>query len=652
MAGLFNFGTSESFFNDIIQPCGVDKFPVLKFDELRLIAAEIDDRDEFRATQYDEYRSRNLMIPFKRGDAKANISSYRDISPLDTSKILLLLDQRINRKLVDVLLVEKIQDMGFDEIKRFRDPFAYGRSLDTFWSTRVLAELNVLLSQYKQRDLVFVDPICSTVLTFGENTGGSNFHPLMKFDNKEEKNVGIFVFYRNMDPVNGLRLAEHIKEGHDVIVCSDSYMYNSCFELNRSPMCQGYQIATNIKDYAYYRGIEFVESKGYEFLNPDIISKFRRFSFSGTETLSHFNFLRLLDRNKVLEYSVIGFHTKFLPECDYNNPDPILFFVSGRSEDVLINVRPQDSVYHTKLKREMSQVYLSKILPVMGLVDKNLLERFGFIKPISYLEGAVSCGHAIQSVLRVFDLEIGLPYIIKEPHAFQYFYPSGNFEETGFYSIDHFCDGWYIVVFSKIGRVMFNANCSHPGYNLNMVTHKHNCQIKTKVDYNYDVVLKMEGAESRLLSLPRLFRVDSLRKNMGRISGQSLVALDQFIVGLSYDIRLIVLHNWVFNPLGRSFMYIEDVALDVDFSEVFHNILFRIRLGHLWIDEIKIDPSLLVEVDGSVCLRYYNYLEIYKDAKIQVLSAYVKDGLLFLYDKNNRRLGFSLIFLSQVVIEN
>jgi len=256
-------------------------------------------------------------------------------------------------------------------------------------------------------------------------------------------------------------------------------------------------------------------------------------------------------------YEVIGFDTDVLPKFKFESDAPALFLISkvGCND---FKMHEDDAVFSVDLEREMSGKYLQHVLMVGGIMDINLLKRFGFLKFPKILKNVSMYNDSLQSTCLLHKVEIHVPYIIRSFSPGKFTYLGGHEENAGFYVAAPYVGDYFKVTFTKIGRVVYTGRCFHPLHDGKDAHHKHFVEVVKKVTLGKLSLMNFDYKDTRLKSFPMVFTTASLR---GFLIQKKVIrgAISQYLFSLHLDRRLICCDEWWFNPLGERVIFASDL---------------------------------------------------------------------------------------------
>jgi len=586
-------------FQDVKQPIVLGTFDKIDSGGYHRLALKIKDRTSSLNTQFDVYKRMRITIPFKRLEGVGD-HEYFNVSPVDYMRVLAYYDTFTMKKLKEKVNIEQI------DLKVYREKFGYKEelylhshvkeALEREYGNLWLTEINSLVIDKSK--ICCVNPIIPSLekmfehvfITYSRNGGPKQLQCMT--------NEYVYLFYRNLN-VSQAVLKECLAEGYKVIVCDENPSYVGCVSLNASPFNSGYQVATNIDNFLFTTKMLLPQVEvSYKFLNPDIVSRFKRYVFVGIETLSYLKFLLLVDYQRTFVYEVIGFETNVLPKFKFESNAPALFLISRVGcNDFKMN--ENDAVFSIDLEREMSGKYLQHVLMVGGIMDINLLRSFGFLQFPKVLKNVSMYNDSLQSTCLLHKVQVHVPYIIRSFCPGKFTYLGGHEEKAGFYSAAPFVGDYFKVVFTKVGRVVYTGRCFHPLHDGKDAHHKHFVEVVKDVSLGSLSLMNFNYKDTRLKSFPMVFTTASLRKFLVQ-KNVLRGAISQYLFSLHLDRRLKFRNDWWFNPLGERVMFPDDLDLVKMLGE--QNVLSRFDPVKLHIIQRKVHFEKLnceCEVDSD-----------------------------------------------------
>lgn len=540
-------------------------------------------RSTFRATQYDQYVKDGYSPIFSRGDGV--IGEFIDFDVNQCAKLLCLMDQDYDHsylpKMLDKLIDDKnISDYDLNDEKNYND-VQFARVYSRAKYDELYYEAYTMLSGIIDKEVVIGIPYatCGASMRAALDLGFEVYY----FENdvfdipiKDEDKIcnhhtleelleadcnEMVVFVHNCLMRCPSLVSQVLSHDFDVLVCDSLSVYEGFADLYPTCHRSMYQTATSVKNYMSCGILKKIDDpQKYEQLNPEIIVRFKQFIFCGLESLGIVRFLMMLDPQRKMKYYAVGSHAdsinSYFKLQSFVPTGPVLYIVKDASF-IFDAVRDNDAVYSVLTKREMGYVYLSKILPLMGLVSTNVLMRLGFIKCIDKISNAVIYGGLINSTVDCRSVERNLPYLIKQPEFVEFRYGSGCIGNNSVVSVEEALDGYKLVIFKSDGFIKLSTSCAHP---LNAVLgskHLHAFHVVPHVQEELTGWV-INPNKNMLMTLPRLFKLDTMRAEYGVMKHLNAYGIDTYIHDLRFDIRVKIVDGWVLNPQGQDTLFCGD----------------------------------------------------------------------------------------------
>jgi len=594
---LYDTSCDESTFNDTYIPVPFVRYRKWDDGELRELANKfksVSEVEDFRAVQYDGY-IRNGSTPFfSRGQSK-NKYDFTDLDVNQCGRLLCILDQRRNW---ECKTVEKKQEVrrdprrclidGQDYPENYYSDIEWIKDYDSKYMEDCAYKVRQCLSWYQVSHITFVNPGCFAPIKAALDYGISvSFYDQSKVvcDYIEDKKIGVeqlsrddlyiapnLFFFQSIHRNNEI-LSTVLTRVKDVYVCDSHSFFSGCVGLKVSPYNEGYQISSTVDGIGYTSEVIFnnvVANRRYEYLNPKIVMRFKRFCFIGEEALPYMRFLLGLDINRQFEYITYGLN---FPSKKLNFVGEPVLFIYGKDIACLEIIRDIDAVYSTRLRREMSSTYLMHSLKTLGVVDLNLLKNIGFGHKLRCIQNAMLVKGMVSAVYDTVMLKRGIPYLFFSPVVKQFKYFTGQEAVDGFFEKIDFCNGLTAIIFKAEGYARIGSICMHPTSFQDRQCHDHVFKIVSKMTINDDSWL-VNPVSKDLSMLPWFFSKEALVNYFMSKSGQSEVTAREFAKSLDFDPRVKINGDFVFNASCHSlpFKFDYEVFLkweaDVTFSVV------------------------------------------------------------------------------------
>jgi len=391
-----------------------------------------------------------------------------------------------------------------------------------------------------------------------------------------------------------------IGQGNNVIVIDDDPIYAGYSYLKPTFHAYQYQVATTFKYYSTMGKLMIPYNNRNCQINPEIIVNFDCFCFVGFSALPVYRFLKILDPEGKKKLCYLGApspgdKTRFNPDTDGRT----LFVADGDFQLLETVMRQQDSLYNMRIEREMSNTYLGKILPALGMVTVDTLRQLGFLGDLSSIPNAEIVKGMVYSTDVYRSLEVDFPYFMRNPRVTNFTRLDGNADSTEHIRIAPYFGGFSIVKATRSGIARVMASCVHPDIDI-AYEHVHSYRIVSTVNTEVNTKLNA-GSRSLLQEVPFMFSLKSVQIFCKSKMNMSIAEISAFMTSLNSDARVKFSRskNFVLNPQGCLHLLQDDVAAistlivqeKVDFSDML-KILFAVNMPWLQL----VGYNIIVEV--------------------------------------------------------
>jgi len=644
--------------------------------------------DSFRVDQYNQYIKDGYYPAFKPRNGMAT-GKFVDIDVQQCTYALCLLDQRWEKRQVSdgplSIPLRKSQDPrrdlkdGDDYPVEWYNDVGWCNDLDAYEFDRYKHEaLLMLRGVSKEKKLLIPYAGLGAAAIAAQELGFKDvivvepsecMRQLMRhrgilanevLDVHGDYSDRLLVCHRMLARYNGIL---NVFRYMEIIVCDTLGVYPGCRMLQPLSADGSYAVASNLMNYLPAGIVTFNvnETKKYEFMNPDIIVRFRRYCFVGLSAIPYLKFLLSLDISRVCEY--VSYGVQYDMSIAREDQVPTLYIVGNEVQNIISIVRPYDAIYSVILKRELSGTYLSRVLPTLGLVSENMLNVLGFQSRLGAIPDAVSYDGMICSTVENVILEAGFPYLFYSPVFKSFKYKTGNVEGETAVEITKYMADVSVVVVKREGYVRIQSPCIHPTFNSSGHLHDHVFKVLAKKSAK-DVNWLMHAARDELVKLPRIFTLDTLQLQW--VKHRNALAIYSFIKSLDFDVRVKVKDGIVFNPSGYAKTFENDAAilwkLESDSNDfgvaisTFFNVSIQLALvvdkySHLLVKYAEMGIDCIEDTKDYVLLKFSDYCSgefvnprVVMSQNLYPLSEQYIDRMM-IYDKRKDKISWVVNFI-------